>query len=309
MKFIIIALMLLSAAFATHPVSKEIVEEIKKSTTQWWPVEPENNVFQFHNEEQITAMLGTKMDIERDIKVAEEMGLFDYNMESVESVPAAFDSREEWGEFCPFDIKDQGQCGSCWAFGAVESLEDRICVQSKGAVKSDLSEQHLVTCDWVGMGCSGGWPLSAFGYLSIFGVPTEECQAYTAGKTGDSWGCSSSCDDSSVSNKKYRCEYPWMNFSASGIKAELKARGPVETTMMVYEDFINYEGGIYKHVTGKLLGGHAIKMVGWGIEDGVKYWIAANSWSASWGESGYFRIEEGTSSFGGSAYSCTPYAY
>jgi cathepsin B len=309
MKFIIIALMLFAATFAKHPVNKEIVEEIKKLTTQWWPVEPENNIFQFHNAEQISSMLGTKMDLERDIKVAEEMGIFDYNLESVEAVPAAFDSREEWGAICPFDIKDQGQCGSCWAFGAVESLEDRICIHSNGSFQADLSEQHLVACDWVGMGCQGGWPLSAFGYMAIFGLPTEECQPYHAGESGSAWGCSSTCEDSNTEFKKYRCKTPWLNFSNSGIKNEIKARGPVEGTMMVYEDFINYHGGIYKHVTGSLLGGHAIKMLGWGEEEGVKYWIAANSWSTSWGEEGYFRIEEGTSSFGSSAYSCTTYDY
>jgi cathepsin B len=296
MKFIIIALLVACALAEMHPVNHQIVAEIKEKAT-WTPMEVEENPFAFMPIEQIKAMMGTKLSVIEE--TGEDLGF---------EADAEFDARTQWPDVVNY-IKDQGQCGSCWAFGAVESLEDRICVQSKGAVKSDLSEQHLVTCDWVGMGCSGGWPLSAFGYLSIFGVPTEECQAYTAGQSGEDWGCSSECDDSSVSNQKYRCQYPWMNFSASGIKSELKARGPVETTMMVYEDFINYEGGIYKHVTGKLLGGHAIKMVGWGIEDGVKYWIAANSWSATWGEDGYFRIEEGTSSFGGSAYSCTPYAY
>jgi cathepsin B len=309
MKFILIALMLLSAAFASHPISKEIVEKIKNSTTQWWPSEPENNVFQFHNEEQITAMLGTNIDIERDIKVAQERELFNYSMESLEVIPIQFDSRNEWGDICPFHIKDQGQCGSDWAFGAVETLEDRICIQSKGFYTFDLSEQHLVTCDRASFGCSGGFPLSAFVSLTIFGVPTEECQPYTAGKSEEDMDCKSSCDDSSVSNQKYRCESAKLNNSTNGIKEEIKANGPVETTMMVYEDFMNYEGGIYTHVAGKLLGGHAIKLVGWGIHEGTKYWIAANSWSCAWGESGYFNIEIGTASVARNAYSCTPYYY
>jgi cathepsin B len=308
MKFVIIALLLVSAVFARHPVNKEIVEEIRRSTNLWTPVDPEENIFRFHSNEQIQGMLGTKIDIDRDMKVAEEMGIFDYNLEAVESVPANFDSREEW-DFCPFDIKDQGQCGSCWAFGAVEALEDRICIQSKGEFTADLSEQHLVSCDYVGFGCSGGWPVSAFGYLSIFGVPTEECQPYHSGSTGEAWGCSGKCEDSDTKYKAYRCKYPWINFTNSGIKKEIMTRGPVETAFTVYEDFINYHGGIYHHTTGGMLGGHAVKIVGWGEEEGTKYWLIANSWSTSWGEDGYFRIKEGDSGIAATGVSCTPYAY
>jgi cathepsin B len=310
MKFILIVLMLLSAAFASHPVNKEIVEKIKQSTTQWWPSDPENNVFYNHTKEQFTAMLGTNTDVKRDIKVTLETGLFNKNVESLEVIPIQFDSRNQWGDICSFRIKDQGECGSSWAFGAVESLKDRICIRSKGFYRDlDLSEQNIVACASANTGCSGGSTLNAFRYLSEFGVPTEKCQAYTAGKSGHAYGCTTTCDDPDVFDKKYRCESLWYDTSTDGIKAEIKANGPVETTMLVYEDLVNYYGGIYTHVAGELLGSHGIKIVGWGIRETSKYWIAANSWGYSWGESGYFNIEIGTSSFGESAYSCTPFYY
>jgi cathepsin B len=308
MKIAICLLLVVCVAFASHPVNKEIVEEIKKSTNLWWPVEPENNIFRFHNEEQITSMLGTKIDEARDRRVAAEMGIVGIDLESDNAAPAEFDSREAW-DMCPFDIKDQGHCGSCWAFGAVESLEDRVCIKSQGGVTADLSEQNMVSCDWVGFGCSGGYPLSAFAYLSIMGVPTEECVPYTSGQSGEAWGCSYKCDDPSVSNKRYKCEYPWMSFTKSAIKSEIQKEGPVETGFTVYEDFMNYAGGIYHHTTGKALGGHAVKIVGWGVEEGVKYWLVANSWSTTWGEEGYFRIKEGNCGIATTAYSCTPHAY
>jgi len=69
--------------------------------------------------------------------------------------------------------------------------------------------------------------------------------------------------------------------------------GPVETGFTVYADFMNYKSGIYKYVSGRQEGGHAVKIIGWGVEGGVKYWICANSWNTNWGENGFFRIEEG----------------
>jgi cathepsin B len=309
MKVVICVLVLLSFAFARHPVNKDIVEEIKRSTNLWTPTEPEENIFMFRSQDQIKSILGTKIDMERDRRVAAEMGLLNLDEESdLSAVPANFDSREQW-QYCPFDIKDQGHCGSCWAFGAVTALEDRICVATKGAFTQDLSEQNMVSCDWVGFGCSGGWPLSAFGYLSIMGVPTEECQPYSSGQSGEAWGCTYECADKSVSNQRYRCQYPWISFTNSGIKKEIFERGPVETAFWVYEDFINYKSGIYHHTTGDFLGGHAVRIVGWGVEEGTKYWIIANSWSTSWGEDGFFRIKEGDSGIADNAYSCTPWAY
>jgi len=64
----------------------------------------------------------------------------------------------------------------------------------------------------------------------------------------------------------------------------------METGFVVYSDFMNYKGGIYHYTSGVMQGGHAVKIVGWGIEHGIDYWICANSWGSKWGENGYFRI-------------------
>merc|ERR1719263_1224142 len=69
--------------------------------------------------------------------------------------------------------------------------------------------------------------------------------------------------------------------------------GPVETAFHVYSDFEDYSSGIYHQVKGEAVGGHAVRIVGWGSEQGVKYWKVANSWNAYWGEQGYFRIKRG----------------
>lgn len=74
--------------------------------------------------------------------------------------------------------------------------------------------------------------------------------------------------------------------------------GPVEAAFTVYEDFLTYKSGVYHHTSGRALGGHAIKVVGWGVEDGVAYWKVANSWNEDWGDNGFFKIKRGNNECG-----------
>jgi len=84
-----------------------------------------------------------------------------------------------------------------------------------------------------------------------------------------------------------------MLTNPNSIQVNLMQYGPVDTGMQVYQDFMNYESGIYVHTSGELLGGHAIKIVGWGQQNGENYWIVANSWGTSWGMDGFFYIAFG----------------
>ena len=83
------------------------------------------------------------------------------------------------------------------------------------------------------------------------------------------------------------------------IKREILENGPIQVAFFVFGDFMSYKGGVYTH-TGKspMMGGHAVKMVGWGVDAGVPYWTIANSWSPAWGENGFFRIRRGTNECG-----------
>jgi len=69
--------------------------------------------------------------------------------------------------------------------------------------------------------------------------------------------------------------------------------GPVEAAFTVYEDFLAYKSGVYQHTSGSELGGHAVKILGWGVDNSVAYWIVANSWNPDWGNAGYFNILRG----------------
>merc|ERR1712127_70081 len=84
------------------------------------------------------------------------------------------------------------------------------------------------------------------------------------------------------------------------IQTELMTNGPIEVSFTVYEDFMSYTGGVYYHTSGKSLGGHAIKLMGWGTdaETGMDYWLLANSWNNDWAEDGFFRMRRGTNECG-----------
>jgi cathepsin B len=74
---------------------------------------------------------------------------------------------------------------------------------------------------------------------------------------------------------------------------ELMTNGPVEAAFTVYADFVNYKSGVYQHIEGPELGGHAIRMLGWGVENGTPYWLIANSWNYDWGMNGTFKMLRG----------------
>ena len=104
----------------------------------------------------------------------------------------------------------------------------------------------------------------------------------------------STCDDGTQQEEFLGSETrnPW---TVSSIKKEIYDHGSVEGGFTVYEDFMSYSGGVYRHTTGKALGGHAIKIMGWGQDtaNGGEYWLCQNSWGTVWGEAGYFKIATG----------------
>lgn len=158
----------------------------------------------------------------------------------------------------------------------------------------------------------------AWNYLATHGVPsggphddTTRCNSYSfpkcdhhcegkygpCGATQPTPKCVPTCqstypiayeDDLEFFNDPYTLPIDELQ-----IQTDLMTHGPIETGFKVYEDFMTYKKGIYQYTTGKNVGAHAVKLVGWGEENGVKYWRIANSWNEGWGEDGYFRILRG----------------
>jgi cathepsin B len=119
------------------------------------------------------------------------------------AIPATFDARTVWGiDIHP--ILNQAQCGSCWAFGATESLSDRFAIATKGKTNVVLSPQDLVACDTSNYGCQGGYLNLAWDFLVNQGAVTMACEPYTSGG-GSVAPCLSSCVNGAPFHK-YKCQ-------------------------------------------------------------------------------------------------------
>jgi cathepsin B len=208
-------------------------------------------------------------------------------------LPADFVSNDKWPE-CIHPIRDQQRCGSCWAFAASEVLSDRFCIASEGKVNVVLSPQDMVSCDKQDLGCNGGYLDRSWNYLKNNGIVSDECYPYTSG-SGVTGTCkvTNKCVDGKTDAVKYKVS-SWKQYrSSEEVKEDIFNHGPVETGFLVYQDFMSYKGGIYKKTSNTLLGGHAVKIVGWGTDkkSNTEYWVVANSWGPNWGEKGHFRIQ------------------
>ena len=240
---------------------------------------------------------------------------------SVVPVPAAFDAREQWGAQCPSlgTVRDQGLCGSCWAFGAVEALADRLCIASLASTATTvqnvstptlLSPEFLLDCDAENAGCGGGLLDDAWYFLNSTGVPSEACIPYQKqrGPSNPAIPCYALHKCLGGSEPEVLYTTPSGSAYAAGApgdvaatQREILARGPVEVAFQVFADFHSYHDGVYVRTkeSGALGGGHAVKIVGWGEEKAVPYWWVANSWGATWGGlSGFFKIRRGTNECG-----------
>jgi len=207
------------------------------------------------------------------------------------------------------DIKDQGQCGSCWTFSTVASIEGQHA-KASGSMTT-LSEQNLVDCvkdDTIAgeseeccNGCNGGLMDNAFDYIikqQAGAIDTEASYAYEGEDDTCSFKASSS--GATISN--------WTDVAAGDEDAMLDAVstvGPVSVALDASKQWQTYTGGIVTPKAGFLgcssnpgHADHGVAVVGYGTEAGTDYWIVRNSWGTSWGEDGYMRLKRGVNACG-----------
>ncbi|XAR50269.1 Zingipain [Bertholletia excelsa] len=206
--------------------------------------------------------------------------------ENVDRVPPSVDWRKK-GAVTP--VKDQGQCGSCWAFSTVAAVEGINKIKTNKLVS--LSEQELIDCDTKqNQGCDGGLMDLAFDFINQKGgLTTEDDYPYRA----EDGTCNVSKENSpSVSIDGHE------NVPENDENALLKvvASQPVSVAIDAgSSDFQFYSEGVFTGDCGTELN-HGVAIVGYGATlDGTKYWVVKNSWGPEWGEKGYIRMQRGIS--------------
>lgn len=203
--------------------------------------------------------------------------------------PASYDLTNVGGASYITSVKDQGGCGSCVAFGTCATVEGAARkLKGNPTLAIDLSEAHLFYCCGRSLGATcgtGWWPDQAFDCVKNTGVADEACYPYTAVDQN----CTGLCADWASRVTKIT---GWHKItSPADMKTWLSTNGPLGSCFTVYNDFFSYKSGIYSHVTGGVAGGHCISVVGY--DDTQSFWKCKNSWSAGWGDNGYFKIAYG----------------
>ena len=180
-------------------------------------------------------------------------------------------------------MKTQGSCPSCEAYGLVAALETIIQYQLGYNFECDLSEAHLFfypggTCDW-GVNVS-----HAADYLVEYGVPDEGCYPDPMRGYDVPYESVEGWENRTVKISSWG----WVENDEEAIKNALIDYGPLVICFPVYQDFMYYKRGVYRHRWGPRVGGHLVALVGY--DDREQCWIVKNSWGEEWGDDGWFKM-------------------
>lgn len=223
------------------------------------------------------------------IKNVSEMNVSEIAEEIELNLPSTFDWRNKEGGNWLTPVKDQGGCGSCWAFSAVGIVEPQYNIfYDNPDFDPDLSEQYLVSDCCADCGsCSGGWPATALEFTRYEGITDEACFPYIASNCP----CSDRCSD--WSNRLWKINYTAgpLPDDIETIKKYLIKKGSLSACMGVGFNYGgHFDNEIYRCDDDTGIN-HAVVIVGY--NDTGNYWMVRNSWGQDWNEDGYFKVGYG----------------
>lgn len=213
----------------------------------------------------------------------------DFTIKPVDTLPDSVDWRDSG---IVTSVKDQGHCGSCWAFASTAVIESHVAKAS--GLLFDLSVEQMAmcapnpnSCGGTG-GCEGSTAELAFEYVTGSTGLLQEYQYAYSSYYGEDFTCTWPSDESAVATIDGYVQLPENNYEA--LMNAIATVGPVAVSVDA-SVWHAYEGGVYDGCNQENPDiDHAVTLVGYGEEDGQKYWLVRNSWSPAWGEKGYIKI-------------------
>lgn len=277
MRFFVV---LLAVVFCKKMIITKKYTDYLKRTVDWEVVDYEDNIFRSWTVDEFKDILGYKSF--DDFKISEPDPVKD------KLAPQSIDWTKNK---CNHGVRDQGNCGSDWAFATVDMISYRCCAATGN--KGPLSPQELVSCDKNNHGCQGGYLDKPMSYIKNLGLVPESCFHYTGKKSP----CPNECHDGSGWKKAHVCrckEYKTCPGGA-GVK-ECLSKGPVTFGFRVPRSFLSYKSGIYRCTGESYIGGHAVIAMGHKESDAAAggHFIVKNSWGVNWGDKGYFKLAFGS---------------
>ena len=191
------------------------------------------------------------------------------------------------------DVKDQGKCGSCWAFSSTGSVEGIVSI--KEGTLFNISEQQLIDCSssYGNHGCNGGSMDAAFQYIIDNGICSEEDYPYEGSNDRDCIQCNTIVKIN---------EYQNIESNNEKILKRAVAQQPVSVAIQAnHFSFQHYSSGVFSDQTCGTKLDHGVLIVGYGYDlySDMEYWLVKNSWGDTWGEIGYIRIQKGINNSSG----------
>jgi len=234
-----------------------------------------------------------------EVELSTRLGLRDgYQPGSVDAevvptspqAPTSFDWRKQ-NKLTP--IKDQGQCGSCWAFSCTESIESVYMITKgvNGPQMPPLAPQQIVDCDTGDGGCNGGDLPTCYAYVKRAGLEKNSDYPYHA-RDGT---CQAVASKDFVHITGFKYVIPRGSKSETDMASYLAASSPM-SIIVDASRWSFYKGGVLTAAQCGHSLDHAVQAIGY--DTTAKYWIVRNSWGASWGESGYIRLQFGANTCG-----------